>query len=247
MTLEGTPTERPEVPVETSPPVADLPTEQSGTDVESGPTRRDYADWLTTAVEADDANRVGDAEPGTDAALPRDEIPDAASVEDDRRDSSHAADQFAGDPGGSDPSAETSQTGKDLYAFGGKRDDGYPRPPRPGDFEVESPDDHIGPYRPETPGDVVPGASSYTSVEAGQVEGLTGQVFRLPAGTELPSGVGVHADGEDVGGQRPEGHRTTYPTERMSLADFQDRYQDLSWEWHGTINKRGAFNPAEGR
>jgi hypothetical protein len=208
MATEGTPVERREALVETSPPVADPPVEESSAVVDSDPSRGEYADWLATAVEAEDV---------------------------------------AGDVDGALPPAEGLRTSDDLYAFGGRVDDGYPREPRPKDFGVESPDDRVGPYRPEAPRDVVPGASAFTSVEAGQALDLKGQVFHLPVGSELSSGMGLHADGQDVGGREPEGHRTLYPAEEMSFSDMQEHWRDLPWEWHGTVNKRGIFNPAEGR
>jgi len=138
------------------------------------------------------------------------------------------------------------KTEQDLFAFGGKKEDGFPRPPRERDFQVESPDDPVGPHSPRAATDEVPGASTYTSVQAGQDEGLSGQVFRLPEGTDLPPGYGVHADGADVGGTAPAGHRTVYPTQRMPLSDFQGQYgsKDFGWEWHGTVNKKGNFTPA---
>ncbi len=82
-----------------------------------------------------------------------------------------------------------------------------------------------------------------------QQEGLTGQVFRRPAEAPMPQGLGVHADGADAGGTAPEGHRTVYPTEQMSLSEFQARYTgpEMGWEWHGTVNKKGEFHPATGR
>jgi hypothetical protein len=135
---------------------------------------------------------------------------------------------------------------QDLFAFGGKRDDGFPRPPRDSDLHVSSPDEPVGPYSPHAPTDEVPGASTYTSVQAGQDQGLSGQVFRLPEGTDLPPGYGVHADGADVGGTAPPGHRTIYPSQRMPVSDFQQGYgsPDFGWEWHGTVNKKGVFTPA---
>jgi hypothetical protein len=138
---------------------------------------------------------------------------------------------------------------EDLYAFGGRKDEGHPRPPRAADLEASSPSDTVGPHQPTAPTDTVPGASTYRSVEDGQREGLTGQVFRRPAEAPMPQGMGVHADGADAGGTAPEGHRTVYPTEAMSLSDFQNRYTgpEMGWQWHGTVNKKGEFTPATGR
>jgi hypothetical protein len=143
-----------------------------------------------------------------------------------------------------------------LFAFGGKKpvldengnlvDGGFPRPPRDSDLHVGGPEEPVGPFTPGAPTDEVPGASTYTSVEAGTNQGLSGQVFRLPEGTELPPGYGVHADGADVGGNAPSGHRTIYPSQRMPAGDFQAGYgnTDFGWQWHGTVNKKGVFTPA---
>jgi len=135
---------------------------------------------------------------------------------------------------------------QDLFAFGGKKEEGFPRPPRDSDLHVSSPDEPVGPFSPQAATDEIPGASTYTSVQAGQNRNLSGQVFRLPEGTDLPPGYGVHADGSDVGGLAPDGHRTIYPTQRMPASDFQRQYgsKDFGWQWHGTINKKGVFTPA---
>jgi hypothetical protein len=135
----------------------------------------------------------------------------------------------------------------DLFAFGGRVDDGFPRAPRPRDMGVDAPDGLVGPHGP--PGsamDEIPGASTFSSVEAGMEQGLSGQVFRLPAGTQLPDGLAVHADGADVGGLAPRGHRTVYPSEQMTFAEFQSRYSSTAagWEHYGTVNKKGVFTPA---
>src|SRR5579859_2606068 len=76
---------------------------------------------------------------------------------------------------------------KDLFAFGGKKpvfdeegnlvEGGFPRPPRDTDMHVGGPDEPVGPYDPQAPTDDIPGASTYTSVQAGQDQGLSGQVF----------------------------------------------------------------------
>jgi hypothetical protein len=140
------------------------------------------------------------------------------------------------------------RTQEDLFAFGGRREDGFPRAPRERDMHVSSPDDTVGPYGPpRSAADDIPGASTYNSVEAGQAQGLSGQVFRLPADTDLPDGLAVHADGADIpGGRAPDGHRTVYPTKPMTLSDFQDQYSSTStgWQHHGTVNKKGRFTPS---
>ena len=42
--------------------------------------------------------------------------------------------------------------------------------------------------------------------------------------------MGVHADGVDVGGPAPWGHRTIYPSLRMTVNHFDGLYLGLPWE-----------------
>jgi hypothetical protein len=52
---------------------------------------------------------------------------------------------------------------------------------------------------------------------------------------DLPEGLGVHADGEDVEGLQPWGHRSVYPTIGMSYDQFQELFQAMPWEYVGRI------------
>ena len=109
----------------------------------------------------------------------------------------------------------------DLHCFGNKT---QPRPPRPGkDIDVDDAG-MVGPTRPPT------GASAYG--DPGYAD-LTGHYHRIPAGTELPAGLRVVADGADVGGPHPPTHHTIYPTGRMSYDDFAQQFLDLPWEYAG--------------
>lgn len=124
--------------------------------------------------------------------------------------------------------ARAAATGEDLYAFGSKS---APRPPRPAqDFGVSAPEDPVGPYAPAAPTDAVPGASTFTDPKQAP---LTGNYHVLPADTPLPDGLGIHADGQDVGGRAPWGHRTIYPTTRMTVSQFQQLFSNLPWDWAG--------------
>jgi hypothetical protein len=100
------------------------------------------------------------------------------------------------------------------------------------DFGVSSEDEVVGPYSPTSPTDAIPGASTFTDPKAAP---LTGQYHVLPEGTELPDGLGVHADGEDVGGNAPYGHRTIYPTAPMTFSQFQELFNGLPWQWVGKV------------
>ncbi len=41
---------------------------------------------------------------------------------------------------------------------------------------------------------------------------LSGHYHTLPAGTQLPPGLGIVGDGQDVGGSRAPTHHTIYPS-----------------------------------
>ncbi|GHH06470.1 hypothetical protein [Streptomyces rubradiris] len=129
---------------------------------------------------------------------------------------------------GAGPGADAPER---LHAFGNKE---APRPVRlDRDLEVEDADDIVGPFAPESPTDHVLGASTFIDPERAPA---TGQYHVLPQDAVLPPGLGLHADGEDMGGNAPWGHRTIYPAEQMSAGDFRDRVAALDWQWAG--NKR---------
>jgi len=136
---------------------------------------------------------------------------------------------------GKDVAADTGKAAErkleqDLFAFGRKEAPRLPRPEQ--DFHVPSAADPIGPYSPKAPTDNVPGASTFTDPQHPDVP-LSGQYHKLPAGYELPQGLGIHADGQDVGGTAPWGHRTIYPTHRMTVQEFQKTWEGLPWDWAG--------------
>ena len=120
-----------------------------------------------------------------------------------------------------------------LHAFGRKL---APRAVRlESDLGVDSPDTVVGPYAPSRSSDKVYGASAFIDPERAP---LNGHFHALPAGFEPPPGLGVHADGKDVGGREPWGHRTIYPTVPMSAARFQKMVAELQWVWIGTKQKK---------
>jgi hypothetical protein len=138
--------------------------------------------------------------------------------------------RLGGQDAGTDLTAELgrARTSEDLYAFGSKT---APRPPRPvQDFGVPSPDEPVGPFVPGPPTDAVPGASTFTDPKQAP---LTGNYHSLPADTPLPPGLGIHADGQDAGGTAPWGHRTVYPSTRMTVSQFQELFSNLPWTWAG--------------
>lgn len=93
-----------------------------------------------------------------------------------------------------------------------------------------SEDETVGPYNPAGPTDNAGGASTFTDPKLAP---LTGQYHALPAGTELPFGLGAIADGEDAGGPNPMRHVTIYPTVPMTFAEFQFLFHSLPWQWVG--------------
>ncbi|MDH5606903.1 MAG: HINT domain-containing protein [Anaerolineae bacterium] len=121
-----------------------------------------------------------------------------------------------------------AKTPKDLFAFGNTAG---PRAPRPGaDFNVSSAMDNIGPEFPPMP----KGASTFADPMA---SGLTGQYHKLPAGTKLPKGFGVVADGSDVlsASKLPPTHHSIFPKVEMLFQEFSDEFVNLPWEHVGKI------------
>jgi hypothetical protein len=107
-----------------------------------------------------------------------------------------------------------------LYAFGNSK---YPRLPRENkDILVEN-----GLVRPTQP---LTGASTFADI---QNIPLTGHYYKLDQGIELPSGLGVIADGQDVGGVHLPTHHTIYPTRPMSLTEFQEKFLACGWIYVG--------------
>ena len=78
------------------------------------------------------------------------------------------------------------------------------------------------------------GASTFARVRE---SGLTGHYWRLPAGTALPEGIGVVADGGDVVPVSPNapGRHPIYPTRAMSFGEFVALYNGLPREYAGRI------------
>ncbi|MEC3977170.1 hypothetical protein [Amycolatopsis sp. H20-H5] len=110
-------------------------------------------------------------------------------------------------------------TKEDLYAFGNKTKVSGPRADR--DFGVESEDDIVGcDPAPKSPTDRVRGMSTF--IDPRFAVDLKGHYHLLRANTKMPDGVAIQADGEDVGGRQPYGHRTLYPTREMKLSKFRE-------------------------
>jgi RHS repeat-associated protein len=112
----------------------------------------------------------------------------------------------------------------DLHAFGNRT---APRDPRP-DPDMEIVDGQFVAQAPPLPR----GASTFGDPQQAP---LSGQYHRLPAGTELPDGFAVVADGSDVvpNSPHPPTHHTIYPTRDMPPDEFQQGFRDLPWEHAG--------------
>jgi hypothetical protein len=60
-----------------------------------------------------------------------------------------------------------------------------------------------------------------------------GHYHTLPAGTELPEGLSVVADGADVGGSHAPTHHMLSPAREMTPAEFIDLFNALPWQYGG--------------
>lgn len=113
----------------------------------------------------------------------------------------------------------------DLHAFGNRTG---PRLPRLG---INLIPDERGMLAPETP-PYVRGASTFADPSQ---SGFSGHYHRLPAGTILPDGLAIIADGADVDSDScyPQSHHMIYPTRSMSVQEFVALFQALPWEYGG--------------
>lgn len=118
----------------------------------------------------------------------------------------------------------------DVYAFGNRSG---PRDPRIAGFNA-APDQQAdlvtGPNGMLVPTDEPKGMSTFSDPDQAN---LTGHYYRLPAGTPLPQGLGITADGRNVGGTQPPTHHTIYPTEEMLPERFIRLLKDLPWAYGG--------------
>ena len=117
------------------------------------------------------------------------------------------------------------RTPTDLHRFGNAHG---PRSPRIQQDLYPYGGGFVGPERPPAPN----GLSTFALPANSD---LTGHYWRLPADTELPYGLAVLADGEDVGGPRTRGHHTLYPSVRMPAEQFIRLVSELPWEYAGKV------------
>jgi hypothetical protein len=117
----------------------------------------------------------------------------------------------------------------DRYAFGNTQ---RPRPPRIAGYNLEPGQkadiipNEAGLLGPGTPG----GASAFGDPSQAPI---AGHYHVLPAGTELPEGLQVVADGADVGGPHSPTHHTVRPSRDMTPLEFLELYNGLPWQYGG--------------
>lgn len=113
----------------------------------------------------------------------------------------------------------------DLYAFG-PRSTG-PRPIAGRDVFPDR-EGKLAPERLPFPN----GQSAFSDPVAAPV---SGHYFRLPAGTRLPEGLRVIADGSEVqlASPWPPGHHTLYNAKEVSFEAFVHMIGDLPWQYVG--------------
>src|SRR6478752_5964490 len=117
-----------------------------------------------------------------------------------------------------------STTPTDLHAFGNATS---PRPPRidnpNGKSDLTTTDGKVQPSTSQ-------GASTFGDPSKAPV---SGNYHKLPAGTQLPEGLGVVSDGKDVGGSHAPTHHTIVPTREMTPEEFNEKFQSLPWQKAG--------------
>ncbi|KVC61635.1 hypothetical protein WI72_12130 [Burkholderia ubonensis] len=133
--------------------------------------------------------------------------------------------QYAPNPAGWIDPLGLAKTTCDLYAFGNASG---PREPRiqgvntkPGQ-NADLIADAAGMVGPTTEG----GASTFGDVNKAPISGT---YHKLPAGSELPDGIEVVADGKDVGGSHAVTHHTVCPSKRMSGQIFVEKFKNMPW------------------
>ncbi len=113
----------------------------------------------------------------------------------------------------------------DLFVFGKRAG---PRPPRP---NIDVFPDQSGWLYPQDPASAF-GASAFADPLQTP---LHGHYHKLVAGTVLPEGIQVVADGADVNPNSNHGpsHHTFFPTVTMDIAEFVALFLGLPWIYAG--------------
>ena len=124
------------------------------------------------------------------------------------------------------PKNGENKTPRDAYTFGNSTSPRGARPQQ--DFGVEGYDSFVGPESGPFPR----GASTFSDVSSVP---LTGHYYSLPSGTDLPSGLDIIPDGMDVipGSPHGPGHMTIFPSNEMTVSEFNELFQSLPWKYGG--------------
>ena len=128
-----------------------------------------------------------------------------------------------GTVGGGGPGDEMQKLEQDLYAIGNVKDGVTVRAGYDIDVDADGTVKAQSPPRPQ-------GKSTFERED--QNPGLTGILYRLPAGTLIKYGLAEVRDGRDVveGSPHAPGHHSVYPTRRMSFTEFNDLVHNMGWE-----------------
>jgi hypothetical protein len=116
-------------------------------------------------------------------------------------------------------------TKADLFAFGSRSG---PRPPRHGIDYVVDALGMVGPEQPPFPA----GASLFADPQQAP---LRGHFHRLAAGTTIPAGLEIVADGIDVHSNsiHPATHHTLFPITKVAPHQFVSAFLALPWQYSG--------------
>ncbi|MGW2952761.1 hypothetical protein ACWC96_21760, partial [Streptomyces eurythermus] len=205
------PDSEPEPTSEAEPPKADA-------EPEPEPEPADEADDPRAEAGADAGTELADVVAGATQALVEVGVAVAGAAAD-------LVDQAAN-------ALEAAAEREPLHAFGNKE---APKPVRlERDLHVESASEIVGPFAPQSPTDDTLGKSTFVYPELAPI---SGQFHVLAPDAVLPPGLGIHADGEDVGGSKEWGHRTIYPTVAMTAGEFSTLVAELDWVWAGNKKK----------
>jgi hypothetical protein len=136
-----------------------------------------------------------------------------------------------------DEPAEKCKSPASVHAFGNTAG---PRPPRIQGVntavgqKADLVPNAAGNLEPPTPEQLanldVKGASTFADPSKAPIGG---HHHVLPEGTEMPEGLGIIADGKDVGGAHGATHHTIYPTREMPASEFLQKFNDLPWQYAG--------------
>jgi hypothetical protein len=113
----------------------------------------------------------------------------------------------------------------ELVAIGKRDEKPGASESRPGDYERVG-DDVLGQTGEGKP----KGLSSYDT-EENLRKRVSGQMWKLPAGTILPDGLDWVNDND------PEGHHTIYATRKMSFEEYKSLLNKLDWQYQKNVKK----------